>query len=447
MGDNPKKLVAELSQKLHRNQWALIPGTGVAIKDGSKVFVPPADVHLDRLVEEDIFTFNCELDKSGNPELCHEATNPALNISAYTNLFLKVFQEFDCGCIIFAQPTSAVLVGEHFEKNFSVKNNQMITQISNGETKEQYPWTHNLQVPIVKNPNDQNKLFAILEKAFESNPETNAVIVKGNGLFLCGDTWTETVTMFESLLYLFNLKLESMRLERPKEAPKPAPTPKVVRAPSPKAPSVISNGKPSSRPVEKSRPKPRPSILAKPYGVSRSSLISNTELLALRRKKLEMSRTRLAQRKAEWMGAPQARNTAASFMIGGDDGQMQMQQQQQQMLRQQQMQQQMRQQQAMMNQQMMVNQQQQQFNNMSGGNQNYDTIDRSNRLFKSLSGSAPYTGGRGRGGRGRGPIRGASRGGSRGSIKARLGFKSNISVDPLALKKGMNEMSVSSEDY
>merc|ERR1712106_429400 len=134
-------------------------------------FVPPAEVHLDRLEADDIFTFNCNLDKVGNPELCHDATNPALNISAYTNLFLRVFQDFDCGCIIFAQPRSAVLVSEVFEGNFSIKNNQMITQISNGETKEQYPWTHNLKIPIVNNPDDQTKLFGVLEKAFEDNPE------------------------------------------------------------------------------------------------------------------------------------------------------------------------------------------------------------------------------------------------------------------------------------
>ena len=56
------------------------------------VFIPPADLHLDRLQTEDIFTFNVEFDQAGNPELNGEATNPCHNISAYTNMYLKIFQ-------------------------------------------------------------------------------------------------------------------------------------------------------------------------------------------------------------------------------------------------------------------------------------------------------------------------------------------------------------------
>ena len=81
--------------------------------------------------------------------------------------------------MIYAQPRSAMVVAELFDKQFKIKNNQLITMISNGETKEQYPWTHELQVPIVDNPEDQTKLFNKLEKAFTDNPATNAVIVKG----------------------------------------------------------------------------------------------------------------------------------------------------------------------------------------------------------------------------------------------------------------------------
>ena len=149
-----------------------------------QVFIPPGELHLDRVVQEDVFTFNIEFDTDGNPELSREAASPCHNISAYTNLYLRVFQEFDCGCVIYAQPTSAMVISEIFSKHFKIRNNQLITQISNGETKEQYPWTHELKVPIIDNPDDQTKLFDKLEDAFTKNPETNAVIVKGtHGIF------------------------------------------------------------------------------------------------------------------------------------------------------------------------------------------------------------------------------------------------------------------------
>jgi len=459
MAENTRKLVAELSKKLHQNSWALIPGTGVAIKEGSKVFIPPGEVHLDRLQSEDIFTFNCEFDKAGNPELDNDATNPALNISAYTNLFLKVFQEFDCGCIIYAQPRSAVVVAELNKKFFKIKNNQMISQISNGETKEQYPWTHELSVPIVANPDDQTKLFGRLEKAFEESPETNAVIIKGNGLFVCGDTWTETMTMFESLLYLFNTSLELGRAKQGvDQVDVVAASKKVVEAEVQKAvktirASSVSNGKPSSRPVEKpSFSKPVKTFVAtKPAKMSsfreekERSYVSNYNELAMRRKKLALARLRMGQRG----GSVAGRRSAASFMIGGqqedDMGQQQAYSNQQAMMNQQMMNQQMMNQQ-MMNQQMMANQQRMQNENMMNMENNFmqgghqmgggSPVKRSsNSLFRSLSRrGGPVISSRG--------SRGARRG---GSVKERLGFKSNISVDPVALKKGLQ--GVSAEDY
>ena len=83
-----------------------------------------------------------------------------------------------------AQPTGSLVISEIFSSgHFKISHNQLITQICNGETKEQYPWTHELRVPIIDNPDDQTKLFDKLEDAFSKNPETNAVIVKGNLLY------------------------------------------------------------------------------------------------------------------------------------------------------------------------------------------------------------------------------------------------------------------------
>ena len=99
------------------------------------VFIPPAELHLGRLQAEDILTFNADFDRAGNPELNSEATNPCHNISAYTEMFLQIFQEFDCGCIIYAQPNSGFLISEMFDESFKIKNNQLITLITNGDTK------------------------------------------------------------------------------------------------------------------------------------------------------------------------------------------------------------------------------------------------------------------------------------------------------------------------
>ena len=87
-----QRLVSSLSRLLHCNHHAIVPGTGVSIKDGEEVFIPPGEVHLDRVEPEDVFAFNVEFDKDGNPDLNKDATNPCHNISAYTSLYLKIFQ-------------------------------------------------------------------------------------------------------------------------------------------------------------------------------------------------------------------------------------------------------------------------------------------------------------------------------------------------------------------
>ena len=49
--------------------------------------------------------------------------------------FPSSYQEFDCGCVIYGQPTSGFLIPEMFDKTFKIKNNQLISLITNGETK------------------------------------------------------------------------------------------------------------------------------------------------------------------------------------------------------------------------------------------------------------------------------------------------------------------------
>ena len=67
----------------------MVSGTGVALKLGDQVSIAPADIPLDMLLPEDVFTFNCEFDSAGSPELSSTALNPCHNISAYTNLYLR----------------------------------------------------------------------------------------------------------------------------------------------------------------------------------------------------------------------------------------------------------------------------------------------------------------------------------------------------------------------
>jgi len=496
MAEESQELVAKICHKLHEKEEALIPGTGVALKQGDLVFIPPADVHLDRLEAEDVFTFNSGFDSSGNAELNSEATNPCHNISAYTNLFLRIFNEFDCGCVFYAQPKSAVVICELFDKFYKIKNNQLITQISNGETKEQYPSTHELAIPIIANPNDQSSLFKVLEKAFGKNPQTNAVLIKGNGLFVCGDTWQETKLMYETLLHLFETSIELHKVGKINNA-------KVVATkPDKKDVEIIETKK---APVTKVATKVRNPVKY-PEGNKRKEFSSTSktfrdnlgtrEELALRRKKLALARLRMNNSGAR-EGIPSRRMNAASFMqrnvgnsnmdnnymqnmnmannggmnigngsnmnmngmnmngMGMNEMNMNMNMDMHQgnnMMMNNQM--------AMSNNGMMnmgMNQTNQNMNmnndmfnngmgndgfmsnmNMNNGMNNGMMEQRSSGMYQELAMEQAYSGRK----KSFSPRRGRGRG-VRGNVKERLGFKSNISVDPSKLSK----VEVNTEDY
>jgi len=479
MSSENQKLISSLCQQLHSRSQALIPGTGVALKEGDQVYIPPGEIHLDRLEQEDVFTFNVEFDSDGNPDLDKDATNPCHNISAYTNLYLKIFQEFDCGCVIYAQPTSSMVISEIFSKHYKIKNNQLISQISNGETKEQYPWTHEIKVPIIENPNDQTKLFSSLEKAFTANPETNAVIVKGNGIIVCGDTWQETKLEFETLLQLFDVSIEMKKLNMIKSDVKNAVTKPTNVAANDDEISVLHEVNKSPKPAFKKAPS-KPTTVKKFIKPAKLPTDLRTKIVddpykaeALKRKKLALTRLRDRTSGASSIRSREmttrGRMNAASFMdsmnqsMNRDNGQFSDMN-------------------NMMNQQMNMNNMNQQMNNMNqmnmnnmmmgnnammmgmnpqpnmnmmmmeqafmgGGNMNMNNMSMGNMGSEDMSGGGRFRDGRriaaGRGRPVRGSPAGRGRPSSKGNVKNRLGFKSNITVDHSLLNDGiMNE-----EDY
>merc|ERR1719283_819642 len=221
MAFNKSRSVAEVCQKLYNKGWAIAPGTGIAIRDGDQVLAPPAEVLLDSLEPEDIFTLSLNLDSKGNPELYPGADNPASDISQHSTLFVRMFQEFECNCIIYCQPHPALLVASFPKAEFKMTNQQAITLIPNGETGKMLPSNHVLRVPIIPNCDDQNQLFKRLEKAFSTHPETNAVLIRGNGLMVCGDNVSQTVLMAEALVSLFSLSVEMKKLGLEVQVPKP----------------------------------------------------------------------------------------------------------------------------------------------------------------------------------------------------------------------------------
>ena len=302
----------------------------------------------------------------------------------------------------------------------------------------------------------------------------------GNGLVVCGDTWQEAKLMFETLLQLFDVALELRKAGVGAGAVtrKTMPPKKVTRDADSEIAVVHESKPPPKKPTLKPYVARKPAV---PTDISSRIADDRHKAEALKRKKLALTRLRQdtgQQRRP----MPSHRRDAASFMknMGNDQvifgsmdtsmnssmnnsmnsmnnmsnsmnnmnngmNQMNNMNMNQPMNMDQQMMMNMMMNQNMMDQQFMGGNNMMMQNMEIGQNNGGGTFE-SRAQRRSSAGSSI----RGRGGaRGR-SLRPAPGGGVRksfasrkGPVKERLGFKSNITVDPSLLNDG----AVNEEDY
>ena len=92
MSEN-QKLISQLCQQLHKYKQAVIPGTGVAVKDGDLVFIPPGEIHLDRLESQ----VHC----------CNNYYNNLLQINLHTPRTKKLYWDIYIGILFTSKATQS----------------------------------------------------------------------------------------------------------------------------------------------------------------------------------------------------------------------------------------------------------------------------------------------------------------------------------------------------
>jgi len=264
----------------------------------------PDKVPMDRLTTEDIFIFSNKLNKNGEPEVVKSSraktgSGSTVAPSPFTKLYLGLFeQKAGVGSIVYSQSVSAILVALMNQTKFTMKEHEMISNIMDPIRKVPLGWEDEVVVPIVDNTDDIKALLESIQTACKGAKDTNAIIIRNNGILVWGEDWIQARNMLESYLYLMDLSVEMKKLGFNQEGsvstpalPVPASTPATpVAGGSKQKPTEKVENPPKRKKVEGQDAKKFTKKTENSY--KKPAYVKPVVDLALRKKKAALNRLR-----------------------------------------------------------------------------------------------------------------------------------------------------------
>ena len=192
-------IISQLGKQFYSLGWVSGTGGGISIRDEESIYVAPSGVQKERINHEEIFIINRNGKIIYNP-------NKNLRISECTPIFLEIYNKKNANAVIHSHSINALLVTDLYEYYFQCKNLEMQKGI------EGYNLFDQLKVPIIKNTPKESELTDYISKAIEENERTKAVLVKGHGIYVWGNSWEEAKKHTECYDYLFEVAIERKKL-------------------------------------------------------------------------------------------------------------------------------------------------------------------------------------------------------------------------------------------
>ncbi len=191
-------LFTELCAEFYRLGWASGTGGGISIREGDRIFVAPSGVQKERLRPQDIFVISMD----GTVLEAAEGHR----ISQCTPLFLEAFRRRGAGAVLHAHSINAVMVTASFTDAFRCTGLEMMKGIQDTSVHDL------LEVPIIENTARECDLAESLGKAIEAWPNTQAILVRGHGVYVWGQDWAHAKTQAECYDYLFQAVMKLREL-------------------------------------------------------------------------------------------------------------------------------------------------------------------------------------------------------------------------------------------
>ena len=199
-------------------------GTGGAIalmKDDGNILVTPSGLLKETVTNDDLFTLNLEAEVLNHPQTYESKLKYSSCFPNFQHIF-KVPPEYhrnsslvcvhqfrqDTRAIFHTHSALAVIAslalgpGQHFR----CSNLQMVKAMRG------HKWSDTVRIPVIGNKDSEDAIAVDLETAVRANPGVDAVIIRGHGLYVWAPTWQMAKVRIEALEWLFEIKIECMKL-------------------------------------------------------------------------------------------------------------------------------------------------------------------------------------------------------------------------------------------
>ena len=189
-----RERVCELCRHLYTLGWASGTGGGFSLREGHRIFVAPSGVPKESIRPEEVFIADLQgqVISAGHGR-----------ISACTPLFLHAYHLRGAGAVLHSHSLNACLAslvcaqphGDGYV--FRIRGLEMVKGLQGGHVDEPY------DIPIIDNMPYEHELADSLEQAILAFPRSNAVLVRGHGVYIWGRDWVHTKSQAECYDYLF----------------------------------------------------------------------------------------------------------------------------------------------------------------------------------------------------------------------------------------------------
>lgn len=167
----------------------------------------PSGVQKERIEPDDLFVCDAH-----GAVLRAPAPERQLRCSQCAPLFMNAYELRNAGAVIHSHSQHAVLVTLLFGAEFRITHQEMLKGIWRGSSAMVHRYDDTLVVPIIENTPEERDLKASMAHAMQRYPDSNAVLVRRHGVYVCGRTWQQTKSMCECYDYLFELACRMRQL-------------------------------------------------------------------------------------------------------------------------------------------------------------------------------------------------------------------------------------------
>lgn len=191
---NPKQLICDLGVEFYKLGWVSGTGGGISIRENDRVYVAPSGVQKERISSDQIFTLDTQrkiIEEPGAP----------LKLSACAPIFFEIYDRTGAGAVIHNHSIPAARITHSFEQQFKITGIEMQKGLPGFDVFDL------LHVPIIENVSHEKDLADAVGKTIEANRDIPAVLVRGHGIYVWGNTWEKAKTHAECLDYLFDISL------------------------------------------------------------------------------------------------------------------------------------------------------------------------------------------------------------------------------------------------